>query len=142
MSEDVQTVKPKRASELRLNVANFYNDQETRNLLLAEEAARTFNRDDYDQEFVGERVYECVIGSSVWRVSRSSLLALSLFCTIAVAVIVIAIVLLCTFITLSSSTEIPDDVTNEDVIGVINWLHYPIGDLALRRANYTRPHQK
>lgn len=62
MSEDVQTVKPKRASELRLNVANFYNDQETRNLLLAEEAARTFNRDDYDQEFVGERVYEvCVL---------------------------------------------------------------------------------
>ncbi|CAI2355579.1 unnamed protein product [Caenorhabditis sp. 36 PRJEB53466] len=135
------------ASELRLNVTNFYNDQETRHLLLSEQAARTFNRDDSDPEFVGERIYEkcvfpCVIGSSVWRVSRSSMLALSLFCTIAVAVIVIAIVLLCTFITLSSSSEIPDDITNEDVIGVINWLHYPIGDLALRRTNYTKPHQK
>lgn len=108
-------------SELRLNVANFYNDQETRNLLLAEEAARKFNRDDSEQDFVGERIYEvtnwmeiflalryfqCVVGSSVWRVSRSSMLALSLFCTIAVAVIVISIVLLCTFITLSGTSEV------------------------------------
>ncbi|CAL2052829.1 unnamed protein product [Caenorhabditis brenneri] len=134
--------KKKNETELRLNVESFYNNEETRNLILAEEAARIFNQDSNIHDNSGERVYECVIGSSAWRITRSSLLALSLFFTIAVAVIVIAIVLLCTFITLSSSTEMPDDVSNEDIIGVINWLHYPIGDLALRRVNYSRPHHR
>ncbi|CAD6188965.1 unnamed protein product [Caenorhabditis auriculariae] len=125
--------------ELRLNVAQFYQEQETRNLLQAEEAARQFSDDDQDCYTNGEKVYECVIGRSVCRMARSSMLALSLFCTIAVAVIVITVVLLCTFLSLTSSSDVPDDITNEDVVGVINWLHYPIGDLALRRANHTRP---
>ncbi|CAI5455049.1 unnamed protein product [Caenorhabditis angaria] len=132
---DQITPKP---HELRLNVSSFYQDQEARNLLQAEEAARTFNEDDSDYYMQNERIYECVVGSSVCRMARSSMLALSLFCTIAIAVVVVTIVLLCTFITLASPTELPDDISNEDVVGVINWLHYPIGDLALRRINHTK----
>ncbi|KIH58306.1 hypothetical protein ANCDUO_11488 [Ancylostoma duodenale] len=30
-----------------------------------------------------------------------------------------------------------DDEANEEVVGVINWLHYPIGDLALRKVSHT-----
>ncbi|CAB3410496.1 unnamed protein product [Caenorhabditis bovis] len=127
-------------NELRLNVTSFYQDPEARNLLQSEEAARTLADSDVEDYLRNERVYECVIGSSVCRLARSSMLALSLFCTIAIAVVIITIVLLCTFYTLATPSQVPDDISNEDVIGVINWLHYPIGDLALRRLNHTKYH--
>ncbi|EPB70822.1 hypothetical protein ANCCEY_10081 [Ancylostoma ceylanicum] len=120
--------------ELRLNVSYFYRDEESRRLITAEEATQLniTNEDDFYPR--GEKFYECYVCNTFCRMSRTTLLAILLFCTLAVAVIMVTIVLLCTFASLSLDDK--DDEANEEVVGVINWLHYPIGDLALRKVNH------
>uniref|UniRef100_A0A8R1DYC4 Uncharacterized protein n=1 Tax=Caenorhabditis japonica TaxID=281687 RepID=A0A8R1DYC4_CAEJA len=79
-------------SELRLNVTSFNKNQETQNLLLAEEGSLITN--DCEHKFGGDHIY-----------------------------------------------KIQDDVTTDDVLGVINWLHYPIGDVAFRHTNSFSTHK-
>ncbi|CAJ0609681.1 unnamed protein product, partial [Cylicocyclus nassatus] len=123
--------------ELKLSVSYFYRDDDTRRLLTAEDATQLNVVNDDEFYSRGEKFYECYVCHSYWQMSRSSLLALLLFCTLAVAVVMVAIVLLCTFASLASDFKEESDA---EVVGVINWLHYPIGDLSLRRLNHTHVH--
>ncbi|VDM75352.1 unnamed protein product [Strongylus vulgaris] len=118
------------SQELKLNVSYFYRDDETRRLITAEDATQLNIMNDDEYYSRGEKYYECYVCRSYYQMSRSSLLALLLFCTLAVAVIMVTVVLLCTFASMSSEYK---DESDAEVVGVINWLHYPIGDLSLRR---------
>ncbi|RCN53734.1 hypothetical protein ANCCAN_00228 [Ancylostoma caninum] len=92
--------------ELRLNVSYFYRDEESRRLITAEEATQLniTNEDDFYPR--GEKYYECYVCHTFCRMSRTTLLAMLLFCTLAVAVIMVTIVLLCTFASLSLDDKV------------------------------------
>ncbi|PAV65336.1 hypothetical protein WR25_13052 [Diploscapter pachys] len=83
----------KAVQELKLNVSNFYQDEESRGLIMAEEAAAAFSCTDDDIDYFNnnEKIYE----------------------------------------------DEDDLIPNDEIVGVINWLHYPVGDMAFRRFNRT-----
>ncbi|CAJ0945239.1 unnamed protein product, partial [Mesorhabditis belari] len=133
--------------ELQLNVTKFYEDEEQMKLMLCEESPALIG-DGVDEEIGDEiefyqhhnddEIYEIVCFHRIWRCPKASLLAFTLLLALALGIVVLVIVMVCTFISLSQDKS---ESSREDVLGVISWLHYPVGDIPVRRLNHSLPLQ-
>ncbi|CAJ0582948.1 unnamed protein product, partial [Mesorhabditis spiculigera] len=122
--------------ELQLSVTKFNDSEEQMKLMMCEEMPSGYmENEEFETEYYPsqEEIYEFVCLHRIWRCPRASLLAFSLLLGLALGIVVLVVVMICTFLSLSK--EKPSG--REDVLGVISWLHYPVGDIAIRRANHT-----
>ncbi|GMT35585.1 hypothetical protein PFISCL1PPCAC_28786 [Pristionchus fissidentatus] len=131
-------------AEVRLNVSFFQTDEENVLLLPADDPS-SIPRDEFEYgdpefEIVTEKLYEVYCYRFFCRVSRSTILTLMLLVTVCFAMALILVIVICTFVSLTRS-ETPSESRvgfhGEEAFGAINWLHYPVGELNLRRLNFT-----
>ncbi|GMT06753.1 hypothetical protein PENTCL1PPCAC_28927 [Pristionchus entomophagus] len=131
-------------AEVRLNVSFFQTDEESMTLLPTDDPS-SIPRDEFefgDPEFeiVTEKLYEVYCYRFFCRVSRSTILTLMLLVTVCFAMALILVIVICTFVSLTRSgtpSEPRVAYHGEEAFGGINWLHYPVGELSLRRINFT-----
>ncbi|GMR62411.1 hypothetical protein PMAYCL1PPCAC_32606, partial [Pristionchus mayeri] len=130
-------------AEVRLNVSFFQTDEESVSLLPSDDPSsiprEDFEYGDPEYEIVTEKLYEIYCYRFFCRVSRSTILTLMLLFTVCFAMALILVIVICTFVSLtrSDNSSEPRAFHGEEAFGAINWLHYPVGELSLRRLNFT-----